>query len=64
MDWQLIAVVPVVALAGGYLLRRALRAWGPKAGCGGGCGCKSPSTTPPVTFVPAESLKLRSRDRR
>jgi hypothetical protein len=65
MDWQLVAVVPIVALAGGYLLRRTWRAWGGrKAGCGGGCGCKAPAADRAVTFIPAESVALRPRDER
>jgi hypothetical protein len=38
---DLLIVAAVVALAAGYLLRRAL--WKRSDGCGGGCGCTKAS---------------------
>ncbi len=49
MDWQLITVVVVLALAVGYVARSAWRTWfGPagKGGCASGCGtCASATPT-------------------
>lgn len=63
MDWQLLLVGVLVALALIYLGRQTLRAWrGPGAGCGG-CKCATPSKTTNAkaadTLIPIEQLKLR-----
>ena len=66
MDWQLTAVIGILAGAVTYLGRRAWRSWfARKGGCGGGCDC---SAKPPaqanghVTLVAPEQLRLRRRN--
>ncbi|MFO0799051.1 MAG: FeoB-associated Cys-rich membrane protein [Gemmataceae bacterium] len=47
---QLAAVIVIVSLAAGYVLRSAWRTVvGRKAGCGSGCGKCATSAAPPVT---------------
>ena len=42
MDWQLVSVAMIVAIAIMYLGRTYWRGWrGSKSGCQGGCGCAS-----------------------
>jgi hypothetical protein len=63
MDWQLLLVAVVVALALLYLGRQTLRAWrGQGAGCGS-CKCRSAAKTPNTaeTLIPLEQVRLRRR---
>jgi len=61
-NWQLIAVLLVVALAAGYVAWRTVREWRGKK-CGG-CGCvKAKDETAAnthSTFIGASELKVRS----
>jgi hypothetical protein len=70
VDWQWIAVLACVLLAGAYVARAAWRTWHPKPGtCGGGCGggcagdpqAGTPAAAPRVTIIPADQLKVRRR---
>jgi hypothetical protein len=69
MDWQLVLVVPVVAAAGLYLLRRTWRTWAGQGGCAKGC-CGAPAKETPagrpgqVSFIPSDQLTLLHRDSR
>jgi hypothetical protein len=64
MDWQLLVVVLLVALALLYLGRQTLRTWrGRSAGCGG-CKCPSSSNTSnsgAETLIPIDQVRLRRR---
>jgi hypothetical protein len=65
MEWQLLLVGVLVALALIYLGRQTLRTWrGQGAGCGA-CKCATPSKktngTAADTLIPIEQLKLRRR---
>lgn len=68
MDWQLIIVGVIVALAAAYLARAAWRTWTAARGkCGGGCGCaattaNSTKKNGAVTLIPAEQITLRRRE--
>ena len=48
MDYQLVVVGAAVLAAAGYVGRATWRTWfGPKAGCGSGCGkCAAPRPEP------------------
>ncbi len=63
MQWQLIPVAVLVALAGSYVAWKSWRTWRPpKSGCGGSCGCakKAPAAeAPPSNLIPADQLTLR-----
>ena len=61
MDWQLMLVVPAVALAALFLGRRSWRTWFGRSGCAG-CGrASATSGRPRETLIPAEQLTLRRR---
>jgi hypothetical protein len=57
VDWQLPLVILAVAVAAGYLGRRAWRTWKGR-GCGG-CGAAKAESS--VTLVPADELRFRKR---
>lgn len=57
MDWQWLVVISIVAMAAGYLARRAWRTWS-KRGCGG-CGSSPNSRPSPATLIPPEDVRLR-----
>jgi hypothetical protein len=65
LNWQLISVVVLVALAGGYIAWKSWRTWHPpKGGCGGSCGCAKQSSTAesaPPNLIPADQLTVRQR---
>ncbi len=60
VDWQLLLVIPIVAVAVCYLARQTWRTWsGKKSGCRG-CGCKaSPAAQGEV--IPVEQLTVRGQ---
>jgi hypothetical protein len=66
MDWQLLIVLALVALALLYLSHRAWLTWrGKSAGCGS-CRCAGYSTSNVSgarTLIPVEQVKLRLRSR-
>lgn len=55
MDWQLVVVGLIVAVAVVYLARRTVRSWsgsgGCGTGCGGGCGTDKPAEGGTTVFV-------------
>jgi hypothetical protein len=56
-DWQNLTALAIVGLAGGYLVRAALRAIGrrAKSACGQGCGrCPSGASGEPSQLVTLE----------
>jgi hypothetical protein len=63
MQWQLIPVTALVALAGSYIAWRSWRTWHPpKNGCGGSCGCakEAPAAeATPANLIPPEQLTMR-----
>jgi hypothetical protein len=63
MNWQLIVVFTLVAVAGACVAWRNWREWtnSKKGSCGGGCGCASakPAADRPVLI---EQLSVRKRD--
>lgn len=61
MDWQLVAVLVVVAGAGIYLVRHNLRGWSGKKGCGGGCNCAGQKSAKAESAVPLQQLSLLRR---
>jgi len=68
MNWQMLAVIVLVAVAAGYLLRQHWRAaTGRKAGgCAGGCSCPSKSTVAAngteAPLIAPEQITLRRRN--
>ncbi len=59
LDWQLLAVLAVLALAVIYLARQAIRTLrGRGAGCGGGCNC---APEQPGNLLSADDLMKRVR---
>jgi len=70
MNWQLIAVIVIVAAAAVYIGRQTWRTWSTRkdSSCGGGCGCASKTqasgnTNGAPVLIPSEELVLRRRDR-
>ncbi|HEV3263800.1 MAG TPA: FeoB-associated Cys-rich membrane protein [Gemmataceae bacterium] len=69
IDWQLIAVLVIVAVAAAYLARMTWRSWrGSKTGCGGGCGCNTKATpigeqNGKATLITTDQLTARLRQR-
>ncbi len=63
MNWQLIVVVALVAVAGAYVAWRNWREWAnsKKGGCGGGCGCASAKPAADQAVL-VEQLTVRKRD--
>ena len=69
VDWQVIAVLVIVAVAAAYLARVTWRSWrGSKTGCGGGCGCaaKAPAAEKngQAALVTTDQLTARLRQRK
>jgi hypothetical protein len=70
-DWQLIVALVAVAAAAMFLIRRALRLLQSGGKAGGACGtcgaCPTavkPSTDSSASFIPLESLTLKSDELR
>jgi hypothetical protein len=65
LDWQILIVGVLVALAVIYLGRQTLRTWlGKATGCGSGCGKCSSTTSPESktdTWIPIEQITVRRR---
>jgi hypothetical protein len=67
VDWQLVPVILIVAIAAWYLGRTLLRGWtASKSGCRGGCGCGAiPSLSAPTQdhnpLISTEEITTRLR---
>ena len=64
MDWQLFAVVVIVAGAVGYLARSTWKSIAGRKSCGSGCGCSAKPATSSngsAAVIPLEQITLRHR---